>query len=849
MSLLSFRRPKDNRTESADSQVAPDLPGADTLGLVQVVGLTEDMLITENGTFLMMLELKPIDMGASGQDFSYWVRRYQSALEKLPPGTNFQLSVQLEPRDPVPDLEYFLDRAHHWHNIANQVDGPERISNQANEISQAAQAMTSFLAFWFDDYQPITWRTIYTLFHKAPIQISKRSLLGFRKDGTELQDAITANLPQARESLQRQIGVLSAAFSEAGMPMNALTPGEMCQVVWRGLHPAANGMPSDSAADIAVSMAQGREPPRKKPPTPDAFWPGMPDEQLKSLLAPDTVLEKESWIEVDGVKAAGYVIHDFRPHQPAMVHRLANLPGGWTGSVHMEFADPALVANKLKQREVQLSATEMVKSSKGIIQSYANQQEVGAVQQQRMAMETVGQTPVFIRFFVMRTAPDEETLKERTRDLESLLTTIGVSAFPARYSQMPLWKSTIPIGEVAMNQKPRNMTPSSLGSFFWPTQRRYMDESGIYLGIDETTQLPIRLDPFGRFQEKTPTFLALGRPGAGKSVWLRTMMLSALMAGGNVMAVDIEGEMQEFCDRYGGRYIEIGALTGERINVLDVPPDSDHPLEFGTKHLVAFCEAVRGTSIPKGPEWNALAQAYRLVMEDRGLIDERTGMPQGEWRSNNAPLLKDITRVLAQSRNSEARSLAEMLHPYSEGLYAQYFNTPTTFNIRDERLVVFGMRHVNESGTWNDQELQVYLWQVMGLLWGEVLRRNQAYPEVANHVMLDEVWALLRTPGGAAAIENMARRFRKRRAALWMATQQIGEFLEKEHGRQILSVVGTKFLMGVSPFEAQRMQNPFELSDFLMDLLTQLGHGRGLLQMPNAVLRVSVRIPKELGLY
>ena len=51
------------------------------------------------------------------------------------------------------------------------------------------------------------------------------------------------------------------------------------------------------------------------------------------------------------------------------------------------------------------------------------------------------------------------------------------------------------------------------------------------------------------------------------------------------------------------------------------------------------------------------------------------------------------------------------------------------------------------------------------------------------------------------------------RFSVWMATQQIGEFLEKEHGKKILSVVGTKFLMGVSPFEAQRMQAPFELSE------------------------------------
>jgi hypothetical protein len=608
-------------------------------------------------------------------------------------------------------------------------------------------------------------------------------------------------------------------------------------------------MAMERAADMAIAMAQGREPVRVKPPAPSAFRPGMGSDELASLLAPSTMVEKETMLEVDGVRVAGYVIQDFRPHQPAMVHRLANLPGGWTGTVYMDFAEPSAVAGQLKEREVQLSATEMVKANKGMIQSYANQQEVAAVQSQRMAMETIGQTPVFIRFFVMRTAPNEETLERRVRDLESLLATLGISAFPARYTQRALWQSTFPTGEMVLKQKARNMTPQSMATFFWPAQRRYMDDGGIYVGIDEETQLPIRVDPFGEYKEKTPTFLALGRPGAGKSVWLRSMMLSAMVAGNNVMAVDIEGEMQAFCDQYGGRYIEIGGRTGERINVLDIPPDSENPLEHGTKHLVAFCEAVRGRVIPKGPEWNALAEAYRLGLEDRGLIAPGTGRVTREWRPEDAPLVKDIVRILANSRRAEAGSLAEMLQPYADGLYRDYFNTATTFDIRNERLVVFGMRSANESGTWDDQELQVYLWQVMGLMWSEVLRRNQAKPEVANHVMLDEVWALLRTPGGAAAIENMARRFRKRRGALWMASQQVGEFLEKEHGRQILSVVGAKLLMGVSPFEAKRMQGPFELSDYYVDMLTQLGHGQGLLQLSNAMLKVSVRIPQDLGIY
>jgi hypothetical protein len=842
------RRKKPDSREQSQGSGGPGAPQGDTLSLVPVIGITEDMIITREGTFVVMLELPTIDMGAGGQDFAYWTRRYQSVLERLPAGINVQLTVQLEPRDPAPDLEYFLERAHHWQEKAAQDEASPREAHQAKNLSEAAQSLTSFVALWFDEYRPITWRTIYSLFWKSPLRLTRGGLLGFRRDGHK-SDGLENEIPAAREALYRTVSIVTTAFSEGGIPLRLLTPAEMCQVVWRGLHPASNGMPMERAADMAIAMAQGREPARVKPPALASFHPGTPTEELAVLLAPSTMVEKETSLEVDGVRVAGYVIQDFRPHQPAMVHRLANLPGGWTGTVFMEFAEPSMVAGPLREREVQLSASEMLKASKGMLQSYSNQQEVAAVQSQRMAMETVGQTPVFIRFFVMRTAPDDQTLEHRVRDLESLLTTLGVSSFPARYTQRALWQSTLPTGEMVLKQKPRNMTPQSLATFFWPAQRRYMDDSGIYVGIDQETQLPIRVDPFGEYKEKTPTFLALGRPGAGKSVWLRSMMLSALVAGNNVMAVDIEGEMQEFCDLYGGRYIEIGGLTGERINVLDIPPDSENPLEHGTKHLVAFCEAVRGRAIPKGAEWNALAEAYRLALEDRQLVEPGTGRVTREWRTEDAPLLKDIARILANSRRSEAGSLAEMLHPYADGLYREYFNTPTTFDIRNERLVVFGMRSANESGTWDDQELQVYLWQVMGLMWSEVLRRNEGRPETANHVMLDEVWALLRTPGGAAAIENMARRFRKRRGALWMASQQIGEFLEKEHGRQILSVVGAKLLMGVSPFEAKRMQGPFELSDYYIDMLTQLGHGEGLLQLSNAILKVWIRIPQDLGVF
>ena len=244
--------------------------------------------------------------------------------------------------------------------------------------------------------------------------------------------------------------------------------------------------------------------------------------------------------------------------------------------------------------------------------------------------------------------------------------------------------------------------------------------------------------------------------------------------------------------------------------------------------------------------WNALAEAYRLAVEDRGWHREAApGRKPVRWRHEDAPRLADVVRILEAAPSQAAKSLAEMLRPFAQGVYAGYFNTPTTFDLAEERLVVFGLQHVNDLS----DTLRVYLWQVMGLIWGEVVRRNAASPEAAQHVMLDEVWKLLEAPGGAGAVENMARRFRKRRTALWMATQQVGEFLDSPGGKRILSVVGNTLLMEQRPVEAGRLQQTLQLSDAMAEGLQRLGTGHGLLVTPQGSLRLWIAVPEAWGVY
>ena len=388
LNLLKSRSGERHGTVRGDR--LPGHPQGDTAYLVPVVALTEDMLVTRDGAFVIMLEMPPLDIGFAGQDFSRWVERYQMALDGLPAGTSFQMTVLIEPHDPTSDLKYFLDRASEWEDISHQEDLTQRKQAQAVAFAHAAQEMTASLASWFDETNPITWRTIFTLSHRPGLQGTK-SLL-FSRNGKGLVDleGLLSKAPAVRETLQQRLGVFTSAFNTAGIPLRLMDPGEMCQAVWRALRPAATKVSPLNAQEMVVEMAAGGEPYRKPPPPKEVFTPNLTADRLASLLAPDTVLERENWIEIDGVKVSGYVVHDFIPNRPAMIHRLTSLEGGWCGTMHVEVADPSVVAGRLRQREVQLAAMEHAKTSKGLLADFSAQQEVGAVQEQRMRMETMG---------------------------------------------------------------------------------------------------------------------------------------------------------------------------------------------------------------------------------------------------------------------------------------------------------------------------------------------------------------------------------------------------------------------------------------------------------------------------
>ena len=831
----------------------PGKPTADTVDLVSVIAIDDPFLITKEGAFVLMFEIPEIDMDIYGQTEAELCERYQMTLGALPPGTKFQLTVFEEPFDPSDDIRYFTERSEAFQQEIAYMDPTSLPYIQGKALVSSCIAMIARTAEIYDSVNPIRRRTVITLYYLPGAANVARNIVMGQYAEADIAE-IRKGKDSAMENLEERISILQSAFAGAGLPLVQLTPPEALNAIWRTMHPFSSNDPEVTASDIAKNMVLGEEIYKKNPPELEEWTADMKPEEISSMLSPNYVIERKDMLEIDGVLMKGYVVYDFRPNRPTHMYRLNSLSGSWLGTLFVEVMDPAVAADKLSQRETQLSAQEMVKAKQGMLVDFGVRQEVNAVQESRMQLETAGQAPINIRFFVFRTALLKKELENRCREMESLFKTIGVAAFQADYTQKHLWRSYIPLGVMCTEQKRRNMNAPALSTFFWPQRKRYNEEDGIYMGFDESTSLPLFLDPFGASNNKTPTFLSIGRPGAGKSVWLKTMMTSAMIAGGRVMAVDIEGEMEEYCNYYGGRYIEVGTPNGELINVMDIQLDTDDPLIGGTEQLVAFAEAVRGAAIHPGPEWNVLADAYKRALVDREWLKENYDgsfevLNRDGWKSEDAPLLGDIVDILRRDQsNPDAFSMSQMLAQYvGNGVYASYFNRPTTFNIRDERLVIFGLKHVNTHSSSN--QLRVYLWQILGLIWSEVLGRYMKDHSTANNVMLDEVWALLKAPGGVGAIENMARRFRKRKAGLWMATQEVREFLDSGDTKKILSIVGNTFLMDQRPTEASLLQNLYSLPVGTENVLTHLGTGRGLMVLPDKILRVSVSVPKEWHSY
>ena len=260
-----------------------------------------------------------------------------------------------------------------------------------------------------------------------------------------------------------------------------------------------------------------------------------------------------------------------------------------------------------------------------------------------------------------------------------------------------------------------------------------------------------------------------GEPGTGKSVLLELLTASYLAAGARIWTIDVGHSYRNLCERMGGEYIDF-----EKRGISLNPFRLVHDFEDESDVLVSLIAAM---AAPNEDLTNiqiaALARALKAVWDDYGI--EAT--------------IDRLADFLQASDDQRIRDIATQLYPFtSAGAHGRYFSGENTISFTN-RYTVLELQSLHSR-----KHLQrIVLLQLMY----QIQQSMHEMPRDARKIVLvDEAWQFLADGAVGRFIESGYRQFRKRRGALVIATQGLGDLYKTEVGGVIAENSPFKLLLG-----------------------------------------------------
>jgi type IV secretion system protein VirB4 len=286
--------------------------------------------------------------------------------------------------------------------------------------------------------------------------------------------------------------------------------------------------------------------------------------------------------------------------------------------------------------------------------------------------------------------------------------------------------------------------------------------------------------------------LVLGATGSGKSFSLNFLITHAQKYDPVTIVLDLGHGYRKLAALLGGRYLEVGLRQpGVSINPFALEPTPEH-LHF----LHAFVKVL----LEGGDR-------YRMSdLEDRELYEA----------VESIYVLERSQRRLFTLANLLPRTLAARLHKWVDGgRYAGLFdNLDDTFTVERFQVFDFGAMRAYPA------MLEPLLFYVLHRVTERVHDPNEA--DGLKLCVIDEAWRFIQHPTLRAYIEEALKTWRKRNAALILATQTIEDFASADLLRTVVESCPTKLLLANPAFDRAHYGDLFQLNEMELDLLARL---------------------------
>ena len=314
----------------------------------------------------------------------------------------------------------------------------------------------------------------------------------------------------------------------------------------------------------------------------------------------------------------------------------------------------------------------------------------------------------------------------------------------------------------------------------------------------------------------------LGATGAGKSFTLNYLLVQALQYNPRVLILDLGGSYRALTQFLGGGYLEVSPEK----DAIPLRPFSLEPTERTMQFLSAWI--LRLLRIGGWEESSGDLSEVRTRIEDLYALPRPRRSLGNLVRSLPAPMWPALSRW------------------HGSGAWGKWFDNPPA---EGADLTLSDWQVIDLAGAVEHED-----WCEAALLYLlERLRTEIESPAESTRLKLmvvDEAWRYLRDPVVLGRLTEAARTWRKRNAALILATQSVTDITETAGAAALLESMPTRLFLANPDFPAAG-QATFQLNDDELRTIRELEPKRELyLRRPTtaAVLRLVVD-PESYWLY
>ncbi len=493
--------------------------------------------------------------------------------------------------------------------------------------------------------------------------------------------------------------------------------------------------------------------------------------------------ENPKYLEIDNMYYSGLMIVNYlRENEELLLKNLIDTDINMNISIFYEKQDKYKMLKDLTYNIVNVSA-DLVEINENRQDADIAKYTYNDAKYIRKEMQINNQDIYFLYIYLNVFADSIKELEYNLNKIEGLIQGSGMQGRRANFRQEQIYKSSLPLmyndKDLKLATK-RNILTDGLISTYPFISSSIFDEKGVYIGRNIHNNSMIFIDRYNSKKYKNPNMCVFGTSGAGKSFYIKLLILRYGLQDINQYVIDPDREYGNVCKALNGTLLKIGPTSNTYINVFDIRKESIEKDEKGylgikINKLKGFFNLIFGemNEEEKSLIEEKLIELYsnkNINFNDKSLYKIKNKKLVFK-ESMDMPILEDFYELLGKDKRTKKFHIK--LLPFVKGSL-NYFNKYTNIKI-ENKLIIADIYELGE------ENIKYGMYIFIDLFW-DLIKINRKKRKV---IYMDEIWRLIGVTSNkevASFIYKIFKTIRKYSGSGVAITQDVSDLFSLDNG-------------------------------------------------------------------